>query len=466
MKFRHSLGVWQILLALLLWVTITPPAAHGSIVVTRSTDPGFGSFGLTVNVSTYYLGCSPRGCYGAPELMVAIGSNGSLSNDIVYGYSDNNIGIITRPNPFRISDPPYFFSYSELRVDQSTSFEGPSTVSAGINYIYSVDPITKLISSVMFNLQYNGTQTINYTNIIPDFFKGPPYNYDYTTIYSHTYTNTPVVTFLSVTQDDGARGDSSFTTQPVARTVTLGQPVTFSAVAETFDGSEPAYQWLKDGVVIPGATTSTLVLPAVVASQMGDYSLRIQGEAGPVFSQTAGLRLTDAPSGPWRSLVACYPFDGSPVDVCRPTQPAELVNAVQLVTDPERGMVADIDGRGFGIPPFPWETPALQGPGGFIRIPRPVAAAGESFTISFWIKEKGYSSWHGEAFLTMGVGVDSIDLLGRYWVNSLGGATEFYGSQGSMVEGVWPARAVVDAGGWPLSPSPGRPGRWWRKGVM
>ena len=447
MKLRHSLGVWQILLALLLWVTITPPAAHGAIVVTRSTDPEFGSFGLTVNVSTYYLGCSPRGCYGAPELMVAIGSNGSLSNDIVYGYSDNNIGIITRPNPFRISDPPYFFSYSELRVDQSVSYQGPSTVNAGINYIYSVDPITNLISSVMFDLQYNGTQTINYTNIIPDFFKGPPYNYDYTTIYSHTYTNTPVVTFLSVTQDDGARGDSSFTTQPVARTVTLGQSVTFSVVAETFDGSEPAYQWLKDGVVIPGATTSTLVLPTVVASQIGDYSVRIQGEAGPVFSQAAALRLEDAPSGPWRSLVACYPFDGSPVDVCRPTQPAELVNAVQLVTDPGRGMVADIDGRGFGIPPFPWETPASQGPGGFIRIPRPVAAAGESFTISFWIKEKGYSSWHGEAFLTMGEGVDSIDLLGRYWVNSLGGATEFYGSQSSVVEGVWPARAVVDAEG-------------------
>jgi formylglycine-generating enzyme required for sulfatase activity len=243
------------------------------------------------------------------------------------------------------------------------------------------------------------------------------------------------------------RGDSSFTTQPVSRTVTAGQPVTFSVVAETFDGSAPAYQWLKDGVVISGATTSTLVLPAVVASQIGDYSVRIQGEAGNVFSQTAGLRLTDAPNGPWRSLVACYPFDGSPVDVCRPTQPAELINAVQLVTDPERGLVADIDGRGFGIPPFPWETPALQGPGGFIRIPRPVAAAGESFTISFWIKEKGYSSWHGEAFLTMGEGVDSIDLLGRYWVNSLGGATEFYGSQGSVVEGVWPARAVVDAGG-------------------
>jgi formylglycine-generating enzyme required for sulfatase activity len=301
----------------------------------------------------------------------------------------------------------------------------------------------------MFDLKYNGTRTITYKHNKPgsglyqDDERYPPDN----TVYIHTYTNAPVVTFLSVTQDDGARGDSSFTTQPVARTVSIGQPVTFSALAETFDGSAPAYQWLKDGVVIPGATTSTLVLPAVVASQIGDYSVRIQGEAGNVFSQTAGLRLTDAPSGPWRSLVACYPFDGSPVDVCRPTQPAELVNAVQLVTDPERGLVADIDGRGFGIPPFPWETPALQGPGGFIRIPRPVAAAGESFTISFWIKEKGYSSWHGEAFLTMGEGVDSMDLLGRYWVNSLGGATEFYGSQSSMVEGVWPARAVVDAAG-------------------
>jgi len=243
------------------------------------------------------------------------------------------------------------------------------------------------------------------------------------------------------------RGDSYFLTQPVSRTVTTGQPAVFSAVAGTFDGSSPAYQWLKDGVVIPGATTSTLSIPAVAASQIGDYSVRIQGAAGPVFSQAAALRLADAPSGPWRSLVACYPFDGSPVDVCRPMHPAELVHAVRLVNDPERGLVADIDGRGFAIPPFPWETPESQGPGGFIRIPRPVAAEGESFTIAFWIKEKGYSSWHGEAFLTMGEGVDSIDLLGRYWLNSLGGTTEFYGGQSSMIDRNWPAVAVVDVAG-------------------
>jgi hypothetical protein len=202
MKLRPSLGVWPFLLTLSLLSIITPPSADGAVVVTGSTDPEFSNFGLIVDVSTYYLGCGPRGCVGPPQLLVAIGSNGSLSNDIVYGYNDNFIGIITRPNPFRISDPPYFFSYSGLRVDQSVSYEGPSTVIPGINSIYSVDPITNLISYVTFDLQYTGTQTITYINVAPDFFRGPPYNYVDTTE-TYTYTNTPVVTFLSVTQDDG-----------------------------------------------------------------------------------------------------------------------------------------------------------------------------------------------------------------------------------------------------------------------
>ena len=86
MKLRHSLGVWQILLALLLWVTITPPAANGAIVVTRSTDPEFGSFGLTVDLEYYYPGrdCYQQWCTGAPALKVSIRSSGSLSNDDVY----------------------------------------------------------------------------------------------------------------------------------------------------------------------------------------------------------------------------------------------------------------------------------------------------------------------------------------------------------------------------------------------
>lgn len=53
MKLRPSLGVWPLLLALSLWAIIPSPTAdgatlvaNGSILVTRSTDPEFSSFGL------------------------------------------------------------------------------------------------------------------------------------------------------------------------------------------------------------------------------------------------------------------------------------------------------------------------------------------------------------------------------------------------------------------------------------
>ena len=242
-------------------------------------------------------------------------------------------------------------------------------------------------------------------------------------------------------------GDSYFLTQPVSRTVTASQPVTFSAVAGTFDGSAPAYQWFRNGVALPGATGSTLTVSPAQPWHSGEYSVQVRGSAGPILSETANLRINGAAYGPWQGLVSYYPFDASSADAVRPASPAELINASQLVTDPEQAGVVEVVGRGFAIPPFPFEAPGTVGPGGYIRLPRPVSAEGEAFTFSFWLKEQGYSSRHGEAFLTLGEGLDSADVLGHYWIGGGDGVADYYGSMTDVVEPGRPGAATIDANG-------------------
>ncbi|KAB2659687.1 MAG: hypothetical protein DVB31_15540, partial [Verrucomicrobia bacterium] len=64
----------------------------------------------------------------------------------------------------------------------------------------------------------------------------------------------------------------------VSQTVTVGSPVTLDPGV---GGTPPlAFQWFKNGVVLPGATGPTLVLPAVQLSDGGSYTVVAANEAG------------------------------------------------------------------------------------------------------------------------------------------------------------------------------------------
>lgn len=65
----------------------------------------------------------------------------------------------------------------------------------------------------------------------------------------------------------------SITTQPVSQTVNPGVNVTFTCAASGGLGATPAitYQWRKNGINIPSATTSTLVLTSVQESAQASY---------------------------------------------------------------------------------------------------------------------------------------------------------------------------------------------------
>ena len=56
---------------------------------------------------------------------------------------------------------------------------------------------------------------------------------------------------------------------------TTGQSVTFSVTAVSPDGGTLSYQWLKDGVAISGATSSTLALSSLTTSNAAAYSVTV-----------------------------------------------------------------------------------------------------------------------------------------------------------------------------------------------
>jgi hypothetical protein len=85
----------------------------------------------------------------------------------------------------------------------------------------------------------------------------------------------------------------SVVTQPSAFSKIQGQTVSFTVSVR---GTTPlTYQWLKDGVVIPGAVGLTYVIPSVQPKDSGMYRLLISNSGGSVYSQEVSLEVLTVP---------------------------------------------------------------------------------------------------------------------------------------------------------------------------
>lgn len=75
--------------------------------------------------------------------------------------------------------------------------------------------------------------------------------------------------------------------QPTSQTVNENGSVTFSVNAQ---GSNVTYQWQKDGVDIPGATSSSYTIAKVKKSDEGNYAVIVRGQCG--VQQSGNARLS------------------------------------------------------------------------------------------------------------------------------------------------------------------------------
>jgi hypothetical protein len=106
-----------------------------------------------------------------------------------------------------------------------------------------------------------------------------------------------ISSLAQVTVRDQASTPPLITTQPRGQTVALGADATLFVEAS---GSSPiAYQWRKDGAVIPGATLSRFSILSAVSASRGDYSVTVSNPLGNVVSTVATVSVDSSRvSGP------------------------------------------------------------------------------------------------------------------------------------------------------------------------
>src|ERR1700675_2565776 len=103
------------------------------------------------------------------------------------------------------------------------------------------------------------------------------------------------VTFCCVAFAQAVTTPPSITTQPVDKTVTVGQTAYFSVKAT---GTAPlSYQGRKNGANITGATSASYTTPATTAADNGAlFSVVVSNSAGSVTSNNATLTVKTPPT--------------------------------------------------------------------------------------------------------------------------------------------------------------------------
>jgi hypothetical protein len=114
----------------------------------------------------------------------------------------------------------------------------------------------------------------------------------------------------------------AITTQPQGRTVDAGTAVTLMVAAT---GTEPlAYQWLRNGAAVPGATTASLRIASAGPGDAGTYTARVANDQGAVVSNPATLavnqlavQVTQDPAAPGVGSRVSFTATASPAGTYR-----------------------------------------------------------------------------------------------------------------------------------------------------
>jgi hypothetical protein len=79
----------------------------------------------------------------------------------------------------------------------------------------------------------------------------------------------------------------TITSQPLAQTVSAGQPVTFSVSAT--GSPSPSFQWSKNGIPVVGATGASFTINAAQPSDAGSYAVFVSNDMGSATSASVIL---------------------------------------------------------------------------------------------------------------------------------------------------------------------------------
>jgi hypothetical protein len=105
-------------------------------------------------------------------------------------------------------------------------------------------------------------------------------------------------------------GPASIVVQPSNQFVAIGQPANFSVTA---GGSAPlTYQWLKNGMAMPGAISSVYRTPVTTSADNGTrFEVMVSNSLGTITSIAATLTVSTSGSGPSAPAIATQPASAS-----------------------------------------------------------------------------------------------------------------------------------------------------------
>ncbi|HTV39256.1 MAG TPA: immunoglobulin domain-containing protein [Candidatus Sulfotelmatobacter sp.] len=223
---------------------------------------------------------------GATSATLSVTSVSNSDEATYYVQVSNFAGMVTSSNvTLTVIDPPIITSISPVNATNNATTTAQFTVSATgtLPFAYQWTKVTATSTNVLSdagNISGSTSNVLTISNVLA----ADQAEYVVTVSNSAGTDTTNALLFVN---------DPVIVVQPVSVTNSLGGSATFSVTAA---GTQPlSYQWLQDGVGLPGATGSTLTLNSIDDSSAGDYTVVVSNSVGEVTSDTVTLTVTHPP---------------------------------------------------------------------------------------------------------------------------------------------------------------------------
>lgn len=279
----------------LIWFLLPSTVATAQLAITEVMSSSSTNYGAQVAV-------------GGPDFWELTNFGTNVINLTGYKFNDNLSGIYQAdPTPFenlviRGGESIVFFESkaNAIPVDSFRAWWGlTSTVKivayTNDGYGFSADPPGD-------GVRLWGPTAVNEDDLVDsvDFgsaTRGQTFTYDpISGAFGVLSTGNMLNVFKAATADDiGSPGKTtgrvpiSFAQAPVALTVNPGDTATFTARHRGMP--RPTYQWLKNGLLIPGAITPSYTIESVQGNHAGQYQVRLSNVFEVITSTAASLTL-------------------------------------------------------------------------------------------------------------------------------------------------------------------------------